>query len=132
MHIPLFLPDQIVIGEKEDIGMDNFPEFMKRSVNRVPTLQQNTQDVDGYYYTAQDGSQMAFWTCSSDRISKEHRHDYDEYMICVAGEYIITINGKETILHPGEEIFIPKGTLQGGRCKAGTRTIHAFGGTRIV
>ncbi len=112
--------------------MDNFPEFMKRSINRVPAKQQNTPDVDGYYYTAQDGSQMAFWTCSSDRIAKEHIHDYDEYMVCLSGEYIITINSKEITLHPGDEIFIPKGTLQGGRCKAGTRTIHAFGGKRIV
>jgi len=112
--------------------MESFPAFMKRSMNRVPTRQQNTPDVEGFYYTAQDGSQMAFWTCSADRISKEHRHDYDEYMICVSGEYTISINGKETTLHPGEEIFIPKGTLQGGRCKAGTRTIHAFGGARIV
>jgi hypothetical protein len=35
-------------------------------------------------------------------------------------------------MHAGDEIFIPKGTLQGGRCKKGTRTIHAFGGKRIV
>lgn len=112
--------------------MNDFPEFMKKNINRVPTQQQNTPDIDGYYYTAHDGSQMAFWTCLADRISKEHTHDYDEYMVCLSGEYIITINGEEITLHTGDEIFIPKGTLQGGRCKAGTRTIHAFGGKRIV
>ena len=112
--------------------MDNFPDFMKRNVNRVPTRQQNTPDIDGYYYTAQDGSQMACWTCYADRKSKEHMHDYDEYMVCLSGEYVVTINGKASTLHAGDEIFIPKGTLQGGRCKAGTRTIHAFGGKRII
>lgn len=112
--------------------MNDFPEFMKRTINQVPTEQQNTSDVQGYFYTASDGSQMVFWTAMADRISKEHMHDCDEYMVCISGEYIVTINGKETILHAGDEMVIPKGTLQGGMCKAGTRTIHAFGGKRIV
>lgn len=111
--------------------MKDFPEFMKNIINKVPSEQQNTPDIEGYYYTATDGSQMAFWTCLADRTSKEHIHDYDEYMVCLSGEYVVTINGKEFVLHSGDEIFIPKGTLQGGRCKAGTRTIHAFGGKRI-
>lgn len=112
--------------------MEEFPEFMKRSTNQVPLQQQNTSDIQGYYYTAQDGSQMAFWTCLADRISIEHMHDYDEYMVCLSGEYISIVNGKEIVLHAGDELCIPRGTLQGGRCKAGTRTIHAFGGKRIV
>lgn len=61
------------------MGMKDFPEFMKSGANRVDTSQQNTADVDGYYYTANDGSQMAFWTCYGDRVSDMHRHDYDEY-----------------------------------------------------
>ena len=105
---------------------------MMRPMNKVPMQQQNTPDIQGYYYTAADGSQMAFWTCMADRISEEHQHDYDEYMVCLSGEYVVTINGSETVLHSGDELFIPKGTVQGGRCKAGTRTIHAFGGRRII
>lgn len=112
--------------------MKEFPDFMKRKNNQVPIEQQNTPDIEGYYYTAADGSQMAFWIYTADRISKEHIHDYDEYMVCLDGEYIVTINGKEIVLHAGDELFIPKGTTQGGRCKAGTRTIHAFGGKRIL
>jgi quercetin dioxygenase-like cupin family protein len=52
-------------------------------------------------------------------------------MICVCGEFIANLAGKEYILKAGDELFIPKGTEQWGRCKAGTRTIHAFGGKRI-
>lgn len=111
--------------------MNGFPDFMKRECNIVPVEQQNTPDIEGYYYTANDGSQMAFWTCNADRISKEHIHDYDEYMVCLDGEYVVTIDGEKHVLHAGDELFIPKGTLQGGSCKAGTRTIHAFGGTRV-
>lgn len=111
--------------------MKKFPEFMRSQANLIPASQQNTPDIEGYYYTANDGSQMAFWEYRADRVSKEHTHDYDEYMVVVQGEYTVTINGEETVLHAGDELFIPKGTLQGGRVKAGTRTIHAFGGTRV-
>lgn len=94
--------------------MKDFPDFMKAGANHIDPGEQNTADIDGYFYEAADGSQMAFWTCYSDRKSKKHTHDFDEY-----------------VLGPGDELFIPKGTEQWGRSIAGTRTIHAFGGRRI-
>ncbi len=45
----------------------NFPEFMFRDMNKIPASQQNTPDIEGYYYTANDGSQMAFWIYKADR-----------------------------------------------------------------
>jgi len=52
-------------------------------------------------------------------------------MVCVSGEYTVYSDDKEIILKPGDELLIPRGTEQWGKCKAGTRTIHAFGGKRI-
>lgn len=60
--------------------MKDFPEFMKRAANRIPSEQQNTPDIEGYYYTAPDGSQMAFWSYPCDRVSKEHVSDYERAM----------------------------------------------------
>lgn len=40
-------------------------------------------------------------------------------------------NGIEHVLNPGDEVVVPKGTPHHGKCIAGTRTIHAFGGKRI-
>lgn len=111
--------------------MKDFPDFMKQPQNHIGSEQQNTKDIDGYYYTGLDGSQMAFWTCYADRVSQKHTHDFDEYMVCVCGQYTVIIDDQEHVLNPGDEIFIPKGTEQWGRCVAGTRTIHAFGGKRI-
>ena len=74
---------------------------------------------------------MAFWTCYTDGISKKHTHEFDEYMVCVYGQYTVTMNDKEYVLNPGDEFLIPKGTEQWGKCIVGTRTIHAFGGKRI-
>jgi hypothetical protein len=34
-------------------------------------------------------------------------------------------------MKPGDELYIPKGTEQWGKCIAGTKTIHALGGKRI-
>lgn len=49
--------------------MNDFPSFMKQPMNRIPTAQQNTPDIDGYYYEGQDGSQICFWTYLADRDS---------------------------------------------------------------
>lgn len=111
--------------------MNDFPEFMKSKKNLISRKEQNTEDIDGYYYEGTDGSQMAFWTCNSDRVSKKHTHEFDEYIVCISGQYTVIMNDKEIVLNPGDELFIPKGTEQEGECIAGTRTIHAFGGKRI-
>lgn len=87
---------------------------MKVEQNHIDASQQNTKDIDGYYYTANDGSQMAFWTCYSDRESAEHCHNFDEYMVCISGQYCVTINGTEIVLNPGDELFIPKGQYKAG------------------
>lgn len=111
--------------------MNGFPEFMKSDKNKINAAQQNTPDVEGYYYEGNDGGQMAFWTCHAARESKKHRHEFDEYFIVVSGEFTLCTGEGETVLRPGDEAYIPKGTEQWGRCIAGTRTIHAFGGARI-
>ena len=111
--------------------MKDFPDFMKNKMNMVPKSKQNTDDIEGYYFTATNGDQAAFWTCYSDRVSNEHSNDFDEYTICVDGQYTAIIEGKEIILNPGDELFVPAGTKQGAKIKAGTRTIHFFGGKRV-
>lgn len=111
--------------------LQDFPAFMKSGKNHIGSQEQNTPDIDGYYFTGEDGSQMAFWTCYADRVSNKHTHEFDEYMVCIAGQYTVCLGDREIVLMPGDELFIPRGTEQGGRCVAGTRTIHAFGGTRI-
>jgi len=42
--------------------MKDFPKFMKNEKNHISSNQQNTEDIDGYYFEGEDGSQMAFWT----------------------------------------------------------------------
>lgn len=112
--------------------MKEFPDFMRNEMNLVPSGAQNTEDIEGYYFEGKDGSQMAYWTCFSDRESKKHTHAFDEYTVIVAGQYTACFEGgKEIILNPGDELFVPAGTEQWGRCIAGTRSIHAFGGKRI-
>ena len=112
--------------------MEAFPDFMKASLNHIDSSQQNTPDIDGYYYEGKDGSQICFWTYFSDRESKENVHMFDEYVLCVEGEYVEIIGGVEHVLHKGDELLIPKGVPHHGRVTRGTRTIHAFGGKRIT
>jgi len=110
--------------------MRNFPDFMKHSANKIATTSQSTPGVEGYVFDGVDGSQMAFWTCAENAESAPHTHDFDEYMLVVAGCYTLIISGERIPIMPGEERLIPKGLAHAGEVIAGTRTIHAFGGHR--
>jgi len=112
--------------------MADFPTFMKNPLNRIALSSQHTPGVEGYVYDGADGSQMGFWTCRETATSSEHFHDYDEYMVVVEGCYTLLIDGRRISLKPGQEYLIPKGIPHGGEVVAGTRTIHAFGGTRAT
>ncbi len=112
--------------------MEDFPPFMKHPANLISPGSQFTDDIEGYVFDGVEGSQMAFWTCRSARSSLPHAHPFDEYVVCVAGQYRVIMDGRVTALNPGDEFFIPAGTTQAGECEAGTRTIHAFGGTRAM
>ena len=107
------------IQEKEST-MKTFPAFIKNFKNKIDVSQQNTDDIEGYYFQGADDSQIAFWECHADRISKTHTHPFDEYMVCISGEYTAYLNGEQIVLKPGDELYIPKGTEQWGKCKAGT------------
>ena len=85
--------------------MKNFPPFMKNPKNKIDSSQQNTEDIVGYYFEGKDESQIAFWECYSDKESKPHTHNFDEYIVCVCGEYTAILEGKEIILKSGGELF---------------------------
>jgi mannose-6-phosphate isomerase-like protein (cupin superfamily) len=110
--------------------MGDFPDFMKRPINRIAKTQQATPGVEGYVFDGADGSQMAFWTCHQTKASAAHVHDYDEYMLVVEGCYTLFIDGQRVPIKAGEECVIPRGVHHAGEVVAGTRTIHAFGGHR--
>ncbi len=112
--------------------MMDFPQFIKRTANKVDASQQYTDDIEGYFYISSLGGQIAFWTCRKDRISEMHKHSFDEYIVVVEGRYIIFTKENETVLNKGDELLIQAGILHWGKCCAGTRTIHAFGGKRIL
>ena len=112
--------------------MDDFPRFMKDPRNRIDPSQQNTADIDGYFYEGADGGQICVWTYRADRLSRETVHEFDEYVVCVSGEYVEIFDGAEHVLHAGDELLVPRGTPHHGRVTKGTRTIHAFGGRRVV
>jgi len=98
--------------------MNDFPKFMKREADRIALTSQSTAGAEGYVFDGADGRQMAFWTCHQAAVSGAHAHEFDEYMVVVAG--------------CGREYLIPRGVRHGGEVQAGTRTIHAFGGRRAT
>src|SRR6478735_742074 len=111
--------------------MQPFPTFMKSAVNRIPASSQHTAGIEGYVFDGADGTQIAFWECSADAHTAEHVHEFDEYFIVVEGCYTDTIDGRETVIRAGQECVIRRGATISGSVRAGTRTIHMFGGQRV-
>jgi len=112
--------------------MHDFPDFMKNPLNRIARKSQYTEDIEGYVFDGADGSQVAFWKCSQDRLSEPHAHDYDEYLLVVQGTYTLIMGHQRIPLTPGQEYLIPQGATHAGEVTAGTRTIHVFGGQRVT
>ncbi len=110
--------------------MKDFPDFMKNPANRVASGSQYTPGIEGYVFDGADGSQMAFWTYNETAKSKEHSHEFEEYVAVVQGQYTVITEKDRISLKPGDEYMIPKGVMHSGEAIAGTRAIYAFGGKR--
>jgi mannose-6-phosphate isomerase-like protein (cupin superfamily) len=112
--------------------MPDFPDFMRNAANRIALASQFTDDIEGYLFDGADGNQVAFWKSNEDRTSAEHAHPFDEYVLVVEGQAIVIVGEQRTVLGAGQEMVIPKGTKQSMAVRAGTRTIHVFGGRRAA
>ena len=112
--------------------MKDFPKFMRNPANKVDAKSQYTPGIEGYVFDGADESQMAFWTYKQTAKSKEHSHEYEEYIVVIQGWYTIIIDDNRIPLKPGDEYVIPKGVEHGGEVIAGTRAIYAFGGKRAT
>ena len=112
--------------------MADFPPFMKSPANRIAPSSQHTPGIEGYVFEGADGSQMAFWTVDHEATTVDHVHAFDEWFVVLAGSYTLSLDGHEVRVDAGQEYFIPRGTRIAGRAAAGTRTVHAFGGRRII
>ncbi len=110
--------------------MADFPSFVQHPANRIAASSQFTEGVEGYVFDGADGSQVALWTCREDRASTEHVHDFDEYVLVIEGHCTVTAGATTTELRAGQELVISRGTPQRMAVRAGTRTLHVFGGTR--
>ncbi len=110
--------------------MSDFPAFMKNPLNRIAPSSQYTDAIEGYVFDGADGSQVAFWTCSKDRVSAVHAHEFDEYVFVIQGKCIVVMGENRVELAAGDELLVPRGTPQSMMVSAGTRTVHVFGGKR--
>jgi mannose-6-phosphate isomerase-like protein (cupin superfamily) len=104
---------------------------MKGEKNRIANATDQPPGLEGYAFDGADGSQMAIRIAREDSETAEHVSDFDEYLLVVEGSYFLTINGHERRIDAGQEFHVPRGARIAGRVKAGTRTLHAFGGPHV-
>ena len=110
--------------------MSEFPPFVKNPANRIASTSQYTADIEGYVFDGAEGSQVALWSAHADRVSQEHVHDFEEYVLVIEGHAVLVLGDQRIELRAGQEFVIPRGTRQSMEVWAGTRTMHVFGGRR--
>jgi quercetin dioxygenase-like cupin family protein len=92
---------------------------MRRAGDRISTAPRYTPGIAGCVFDGADGGESA-----------EHRHDIDESLLVVQGEYTVIIDGRPIPVRSGGEYVIPRGVLHGGRSIPGTWILNTFGGRR--
>ena len=110
--------------------MPDFPAFVRNPANRIALSSQLTDDIEGYVFDGAGHSQVALWKSHADRTSREHAHDFDEYVFVLEGVCTAVVDGERIELVAGQELHIPAGARQTMTVSAGTRTLHVFGGKR--
>ena len=110
--------------------MPDFPDFVRNPANRIALSSQFTDDIEGYVFDGADHSQVALWKSNSDRTSREHAHEFDEYVFVLEGACTAVVDGARIELVAGQELHVPAGARQTMTVSAGTRTMHVFGGKR--
>jgi mannose-6-phosphate isomerase-like protein (cupin superfamily) len=110
--------------------MGDFPAFMKDPRDQIATSSQYTDDIEGWVFDGAGGSQVCFWRCATDRVSAEHTHDFDEWVVVLEGSVTAIMGDRRVELAKGDELLVPRGTKQSMAVAAGTRTMHVFGGPR--
>ncbi len=66
-----------------------------------------------------------FVEASRESTVPKHSHGA-QWGIVVAGELVLTIEGKTRVLRPGDEYFVPAGVAHSAKLKAGVRVIDFF------
>jgi len=56
----------------------------------------------------------AFWECKGQRFISHTHANSKEYLICVRGRFLISIEGGQRVIGVGECVSIPKGTMHDG------------------
>ncbi|MFP2929427.1 SRPBCC domain-containing protein [Pyxidicoccus sp. 3LG] len=109
-------------------GLGAFPTFLTTPANRVDGAALHAPGVEAFLFDGADGNQVVLCHAKSDVDTGEHPQDFEEYFMVLEGTYLLTIMDTEFKLEAGREFVVPKGARIRRRCKAGTRTLHAFGG----
>ena len=59
-------------------------------------------------------------------IGYEHQHVHEQLCYCLEGEFQFSIEGKTTVLKPGDSVFVPSAKVHGAKCLVEGRLLDIF------
>ena len=84
--------------------------FVEHNLYTVPSDNQESGDcvLEGLF----DGPlcSVAMSTLPKGYCYRNHAHDVDEWLVCIEGEVVMSVDGKVTAMTPGTMLYIPSNT----------------------
>jgi hypothetical protein len=74
------------------------PQFVKDDKDEIGSQSHFSKSVKGWVFEGASGHQATVWECDEDGQSQPHTHEFDEWLIVVAGEYTICSDRKRVPL----------------------------------
>lgn len=73
---------------------------------------------------------LSFLTVEAGHTLPEHQHPHEQVSMVMEGEFELIVAGKPVLLHPGEVLVIPSGTLHSGKAIIKCRLLDVFNPVR--
>ena len=77
-----------------------------------------------------DGMTFAWWTIDEGAEVPEHQHPHEQVVNVLEGELVLTVDGTEHVLRPGDVVAIPGGIRHSARALLPSRVLDVFSPVR--
>lgn len=73
---------------------------------------------------------LSYWTIASGAELPEHSHPHEQATTIVSGSFVMTVEGQERTIAPGEVVIIPSGARHKGRAVTDCYIVDCFSPVR--
>lgn len=84
--------------------------------------------VEGYHarFVHTERSTIAFWRIESGKSIRTHSHPHEQTVLILEGEFVLTVDGRDQTITPGDFVVIPADVPHSARAITDCRIVDTF------